>query len=293
MDTIIFPWGPFTISVLSLSFSVAIIISLIMVYIAGRRSNLSVQTVIDFILICLVSGVIGGRLTHVLAVNRSYYLQHLDQIIHLQDGGMSFWGGFILALVAVMIWSGRRNYILKPYLDAAAPALALGLSIGRIGYPWQGKIMSAPYPWGIIKDGQVVHPEGVYAIILLMLLYIYLTHRRRQVHYQGELILIFIAGYGLINLIVDHFSRLPVVWGWATAGQLVSLAMIILAVTYFIGGSKIYSSSYYFNQRIYRRPPSRFKLPARILWLAVLTAAQVYSYYLINGIPVGLIRLMI
>lgn len=291
--TIIFPWGPFTISVLSLSFSAAIIVSLMTVIIAGRRESLPFQLIIDFILISLVCGVVGGRLAHILAVNRNYYFQHPEQIIRLQDGGVSFWGGFILALVVAMVWAGRRNYILKPFLDAAAPALALGLSIGRIGYPWQGKIMSYPYPWGIVRDGQLAHPEGAYAIVLLMLLYFHLTRRRRQVHYQGELMLLFIAGYGLINLVVDCFRNLPVVaWGQVTAGQLVSLAMIILVIIYIIGGSKVYSSSYYFDRKIYRPSPSRLKLPFRVLWPILIIAGQIYLYFMVNGFPAGLANLI-
>ncbi|NMA91549.1 MAG: prolipoprotein diacylglyceryl transferase [Firmicutes bacterium] len=292
MNTVIFPWGPFTFSVLSLSFSAAILVGLIAVIIAGRRERLSFQRIIDFILISMVCGVVGGRLGHVLLVNRDYYFQNPEQIIRLQDGGVSFWGGFLLALAVAIFWARRRGYSLEPYLDAAAPALVLGLSLGKIGYSLQGKAMSGAYPWGVLQDGQLVHPDGAYAIVLLMLLYFYLNRCYRRVHYKGELMLFFIVGYGLINLVVDHFRVLPAVWWQATAGQLVSLVMILLALVYMIGGSKVYPSSHYFARKIDRSPPSRLKSPLRVLWGLLFIAVQLYPYFMVNGFPVGLTNLV-
>ncbi len=290
--TIIFPWGPFTISVFSLSFSAAILIALIAVIVAGMKERLPFQVIIDFILIGMVCGIIGGRVAHILIFNRNLYFRHPEQIVCLQDGGISFWGGFLLTLVVVMAWAVRRNHSLEPFLDVAAPALALGLSIGRIGYPWQGKIMSSFYPWGIVQEEQLAHPVGAYAIILLMLLYFYLLRCRRQVHYKGELMCIFIAGYGLINLVTDFFSDLPVVWGKITAGQLVSLVMVFLVIIYMIGGSKIYSSSYYFNRKIYIPPSSRLKPLFKLIWAILFIVGQLYLYFMVNGFPAGLVNIL-
>ncbi len=290
--TILLPWGPFTISALSLSFSAAIIVSLMAVIVAGRRAGLPFQRFIDFILIGLVCGIVGGRLAHILIVDRNYYFQHPDQIIRFQDGGISFWGGFLVSLVVAIIWACWRKYSVKPYLDVFAPALTLGLSIGGIGYPWPDKIMAFPYPWGIVKEGCFFHPLGAYAIVLLMLLYFFLIRRQRRVHYKGELMLLFIVGYGLINLVIDYFSVLPAVWGRLTAGQLVSLMMIVVAVINMIGGSKAYSSSYYFNRKISPPPPSRIKLFFRLLWSVMIIGGQLYLYFLVSGFPEGIINRM-
>ncbi len=293
MDTtIILPWGPFTISAFSLSFSAALLAGLTRVIIAGRKENLPFQLIIDFTLISMICGVIGGRLAHILVIDRNYYFQHLERIAHLQDGGVSFWGGFILALAAVTVWAGRRKFTLKPFLDAAAPALALGLSIGRIGYPWQGKVMAFSYPWGIVQEGRLIHPEGAYAIILLMLLYFYLS-RRRQFHYKGERMVFFVAGYGLINIIIDYFTNLPkLAWGWATTGQVVSMALIILAILYMVGGSKAYYPSRYIQRKIKRPAATRLKFIFGVLWALLITAGQLYLYFSINGFPEYLANLI-
>ena len=90
--------------------------------------------------------------------------------------------------------------------------------------------------------------------------------------------LFFIVGYGLINLVVDHFRVLPAVWWQATAGQLVSgydspgFSLYRSAVQRFI----LHPITLLANRSF---PPSRLKSPLRVLWGLLFIAVQLPLFY--------------
>lgn len=284
MESTIILWGPFAISAFSLTFSVAAVAATLLALLEGQRKLLPGARMVDFSILTLAFGIAGGRLLYIIAVSQHNYRQEPALIFHLQDGGISFWGGFIAAFLALSVWSLLRKNNLARYLDAAAPALALGLAIGRIGYPMQGRTTAFSLPWAIPMDGKLVHPEGAYAIVLLMLLFIIIWRRRLKSRYDGELISWFVMGYALYNLLTDYFREITtIVWGLGL-GQLASVAAFLLAALYLLLVPKNYISSRFFNSRMNSRS-SRLANLGSAFFFAALLAVFVAFYYLVNGLP--------
>lgn len=105
----------------------------------ANRSGLDGETFVNAGLIALVSGVIGARLSHVLENldeftrdNRSAWKNFLA-MINLSSGGLTYYGGFILAFI-VLVWYARKKKVpLALGMDIMAPCLMIGLGFGRIG----------------------------------------------------------------------------------------------------------------------------------------------------------------
>ena len=105
----------------------------------ANRSGLDGEVFVNAGLIALVSGVIGARVSHVLENlheftrdDRSAWKNFLA-MINLTSGGLTYYGGFILAFI-VLVWYARKKKVPLPLgMDLIAPCLMIGLGFGRIG----------------------------------------------------------------------------------------------------------------------------------------------------------------
>lgn len=105
----------------------------------ANRSGLDGEAFVNAGLIGLVSGVIGARASHVLEnldeftrSDRSGWENFLA-MINLSSGGLTYYGGFILAFI-VLVWYARHKKVpLTLGMDIIAPCLMIGLGFGRIG----------------------------------------------------------------------------------------------------------------------------------------------------------------
>ena len=81
----------------------------------------------------IVASIVGARLVHVLA-NFSYYTAHLAQVFAVWQGGLTSFGGLLLALPVGMASAKRRCPSLRPLdgLDIIAPVLVAAWAVGRL-----------------------------------------------------------------------------------------------------------------------------------------------------------------
>ena len=133
---------------------------------------------VNVALFALISGVIGSRLSHVLE-NLPYYTnpklsawENFLNMINIRSGGLTFYGGFILASPVVLAYLMYRKVPARLAMDIVAPCLMLGLAIGRIGCFLNGCCYGAPtnVPWAIsfpygsnayvdaVDDGKITPP---------------------------------------------------------------------------------------------------------------------------------------
>jgi phosphatidylglycerol:prolipoprotein diacylglycerol transferase len=96
-------------------------------------------------IICVLWGVVGARLFHILEYPREFLFDPLSML--LSGGGFSIYGGLIVGAVAGALYVRRRQLPMLPMLDAVAPALAAGYGIGRIGCQ-----ISGDGDWGIAAN---------------------------------------------------------------------------------------------------------------------------------------------
>ncbi len=181
--------------------------------------------------------IIGARLGYVLFYKPGEYLSEPWRILYLWEGGMSFHGGF-LGVVIAMVWfaASRRQDWLR-VTDFIAPLVPLGLATGRLGNFINAELWGRPatVPWAMIfpnVDRIPRHPSQLYeflleGVVLFVLLWWYSSKPRARGAVSG----LFLMGYGTLRLLVE-FTREPDAFLGLLAlglsmGQWLSLPMIV------------------------------------------------------------------
>ena len=105
----------------------------------ARRSAMDPELFANAAIIALVAGVVGARLSHVLENIGDYtrpelsFGQNLWNAINIRSGGLTYYGGFILAFAAVLAYGIYKKAPIRLGMDIIAPCLMIGLGFGRIG----------------------------------------------------------------------------------------------------------------------------------------------------------------
>lgn len=240
IDPIALSLGPVKIHWYGLMYVAAF---LLVWWLAARRaarpgSGWTRDEVSDLIFYGALGVVLGGRLGYILFYNFNVYLHDPLAILRVWEGGMSFHGG-LLGVIAAMVYFARRTG--KTFL-AVADVLALwtpiGLGLGRLGnfinHELWGSVTTLP--WGMVfRHGgpDPRHPTQLYEFALegALLLAILLVYARRP-RPAGAIAGLFLAGYGVFRFLIE-FVREPDVqlgylaWDWLTMGQVLSLPMVL------------------------------------------------------------------
>ena len=159
----LFKIGPFTVYSYGLMLGVGFIISSAVLGKELRRRGMDAGLGNSITLLAIVFGVIGSKLLYVLE-NWAIFLRSPG--ILWSPGGLTFYGGFFLATLAVWLYARKRKLKFAPICDAAAPALLLGCGIARIGChggrrrlrhadrpPWASVYSNGTYPPSIAFSG--------------------------------------------------------------------------------------------------------------------------------------------
>ena len=183
----------------------------ICIYLAEKfapRFGLSAAKISNLIILMLVSGVIGARLTYLLRYPEAF-IQHPADILSRSPGLLDPLGGIILAVITGYIYGLRKGLPLWSTLDALAPglaALAICISLSNLA---SGNAFGRPtdLPWGIYLWGDYRHPIQIYEIILLALLFGFIiTNTKKWVAAKpGTLFLTFLASCSFIYIFVEAF----------------------------------------------------------------------------------------
>ena len=105
----------------------------------ANRSGLNGEHFVTIGLLALASGVIGARASHVLENFADYtrgdvsVWQNLLHMVNLREGGLTFYGGFLLASPVILAYAKWRKFPLRLGMDFVAPCLMVGLAFGRVG----------------------------------------------------------------------------------------------------------------------------------------------------------------
>lgn len=107
----------------------------------------------DIVVISLVFGIIGAKLFDNFE-NWDAFIQHPIERI-FSAGGLTFYGGLIVAAIAIAIFAKRKNIKLVHLIDAIAPAMLMAYAVGRIGCQ-----VSGDGDWGIYNSAYITNANG-------------------------------------------------------------------------------------------------------------------------------------
>ena len=195
----------------------------------------------DFILWVTIGIILGGRTGYVLFYNFGFFVQHPAEIFELWKGGMSFHGGFMGCVFAVILFCWKRSLPILSLGDITTAVGPIGLLLGRIANfinseLW-GRPADASVPWAMVfpNGGPLPrHPSQLYEASLeglLLFIILALMIRAGALKRPGLILGSFITIYGVMRIISEFFRepdpQLGFLWGGLTMGMLLSLPMII------------------------------------------------------------------
>ncbi len=239
--------GPFAIRWYALAYIAGLVIGWqIMRRVCTQRPKvLTPEKIDDFLLWAALGVILGGRLGYVLFYKPSFFAANPLQIFTLWEGGMSFHGGLLGVISAILLYA--LNNKISPFMlsDLVALVAPIGLFFGRIANFINGELWGRPtdVPWAMIfpRGGPMPrHPSQLYqaffeGIVLLSVVWLVarLTDGRRR---PGLVTGTFCAGYGVARIVgeifrePDSFLGFILGSGWLTMGMLLSLPMVAFGV---------------------------------------------------------------
>jgi len=197
----------------------------------------------------------GGRLGYILFYQLQYYVQDPTEIIALWKGGMSFHGGFLGVVIAMILLAKKYKVSLLSVLDFIAPLVPLGLAFGRIGNFINAELWGRPTQFflGMIfpnVDSIPRHPSQLYesffeGFILLIALWLYSKQKRET----GQISAVFLILYGTFRFLIeftrepDHF--LGLLFLNLSMGQWLSIPMLAFICLKKANNNVLYRSIFY------------------------------------------------
>lgn len=209
-------------------------------YLEVKRKKLEVDRIYDLALYGIISAIVGARLFFIVFYDLSYYIDNPIEIFKIYEGGLSIHGGLIGAFIFGWFYFRKNKLNFFKYADAIAPGIILGQGIGRVGCDVFGKVMATPYPWGIERSGQILHPTQLYEFILNYVVFFILWRKRKNTRYDGQIFLRYLILFSINRSIVELFRYNPSVLGWFSISHLLSLILIMVAfgLIYFLKNKK-------------------------------------------------------
>ncbi len=198
----------------------------------------------DLLFFCALGTILGGRIGYTLFYATDRLIEEPLFLFKIWQGGMSFHGGLLGALVASAVFAQRHNRRFWEVADLAAPLVPIGLCAGRIGNFINANLWGAPtqLPWGMVFIGNPAaggiprHPTQLYealleGVALFVILWWFSARPRPLMAVSG----VFMLGYGCFRFAVE-FIRIPdrhigyLAFDWLTLGQVLTLPMLICGV---------------------------------------------------------------
>ena len=214
--------------------ALAILIGSTIVLKYTKKNGYKEDDIIDLILVVIPFGIIGARLYYVI-FNWSYYSSDFLKIINLRGGGLAIHGAVIGGLVSGFVFCKKRKLNFSELIDFAALALILGQAIGRWGNFTNGEAHGGvtDLPWGIMVDGQKVHPTFLYESIwniMIFLLLIFLGNKLKKK--DGDIFAIYIGLYSVGRFFIEGLRTDSLMLGSLRMAQVISLILIAISVYY-------------------------------------------------------------
>ncbi|MBU0611606.1 MAG: prolipoprotein diacylglyceryl transferase, partial [Armatimonadetes bacterium] len=233
-------FGPVKIKAWGTMLVVAFAVGTIYMARYGDRKVITPAECLDFSLYCLVGAVIGARVLFVV-LDWGHYGSHLERLANVWEGGLSFHGGLLGALLAAMLFARLRRKSFLAIADVGAPGIALGYVFARIGCFLNGCCHGheSHLPWAMkFPHGELpkvlVHPTQLYAALASLAIFFILLRLRGRFARHGHLLLTYFALYSVYRFLAEFTragatGRLLHSVPWLTVAQLASLVILVLS----------------------------------------------------------------
>ncbi len=266
--------GNFQIMYYGIVIAIGFMLGLLVAQREAKRTGQNPELYMDFFIWMMIPAIVGARLYYVI-FSWDYYKDHLIEIFNIRQGGLGIVGGVFLSFVVLVIFTRKKKANLPLMLDTISMGLLIGQICGRWGnffnreafgrysdgllamqiplkYFEQSGRLSELQTGGILDNlvtltvnGQSlsyiqVHPtflyEGLWNFLILCVIFFYRKHKK----FDGELISIYLIGYGIGRFMIEslRIDQLTIGQTGIAATQVVCIAIIIIGISVMISGRR-------------------------------------------------------
>lgn len=237
--------GPLTIHTYGLLLAAAFIAGIWIASRNARREGVDPDAIWNMGLVVIFAALVGSKVLLLLS-DFGYYSRNPREIFSLstlRSAGV-YYGGLLLALVSAVWYLRSKRLPAWKVADAAAPGIALGQAIGRLGCLSAGCCYGrhTDLPWGITFTDTYayenvgvplhlpLHPTQLYESAGTLCLFFLLSWRLGKRHRPGQIIVEYLCLYALLRFAIEFFrddERGYLFYGLLSTSQFIAVLTLL------------------------------------------------------------------
>ena len=212
----------FEIAYYGMAVALGMLVGVMLAYNEAKKTGQNAEQYIDVAMVSISSAIVGARLYYVIFSWQDYKNNLLD-IFNLRKGGLAIYGGVIMAVFGVYIFSKIKKLSFWQLVDTACIGLVMGQIIGRWGNffnreafgGYTDSIFAMQLPYNAVYSSDItlelasnmkvingieyiqVHPTFLYEMLWNVGVFIILMLYKKRKKFAGEVFMLYLAGYGL------------------------------------------------------------------------------------------------
>jgi len=218
-------------------------------------------------MIAAVGGIVGAKIFHNLENPREFIQDPIGALTSFD--GLTFYGGLIVAGIAIILYLRKQKIRVAPYFDAGGPAMMFAYGIGRMGCQFSGDgdwgiVNNAPkpgwlnwapdwawaytYPNNVIREGvpipgcvgefcyqlpEPVFPTALYEILMAFALAAFLWALRKRFKIPGQLFALYLIVNGIERFLIEKIrvnTTMEILGMKVTQAEIISGLLILLGI---------------------------------------------------------------
>ena len=234
MHPVLLKLGPLNVYSYGVMVALGFAVATACIYMRAPRFGIDGNSVVDAMIIMLVSGIIGARALYVFQ-NLDHYLANPLEIPNLAKGGLIWYGAFLAGLAAAAVYIKKKGMDFWTAVDLAAPYIALGQAIGRIGCFLNGCCYGIETsPGTTLAEYVARHPVQLYSAASLLAIFVILRIWQDRRRFRGEIFLGYCILYSSKRFLMEFFrGDNPRVILGLTMSQAISIVILAVSVAVF------------------------------------------------------------
>lgn len=204
MYPIICKIGPFNIYSYGLMLAIAFLVGVTLTVLQAKREDTNPDVIFNLCFLAFISGIIGARLFYIIE-NVAYYFKNPIEIIMLQQGGLSWFGGLLSGLFFGSVYLKKKKLTIYRILDLISPFIALSQAIGRVGCLLNGCCFGHISKIGIYFKVHklVLFPTQIYSSLALIFIFIILRFLQDRPHKEGGIFFAYLTLYSIKRFFIE------------------------------------------------------------------------------------------
>ncbi len=211
----------FDIAYYGMIIGIGILVGIFIAAWEAKRTGQKPDDYYDLAIYAVIFSIIGARIYYV-AFSWDMYKDNPLSVFNIRQGGLAIYGGVIAAVITVIIFAKIKHLSAPLLMDTAGLGLVAGQMIGRWGNffnreafgEYTDGLLAMKLPVDAVRGSDItelmrehmetvegvsyiqVHPTYLYESIWCLLILILLLLYRRHKKFDGEVFLLYLAGYG-------------------------------------------------------------------------------------------------